>query len=518
MPYSWTPADRAQLRSLGIPEAEADRQLEHYLHPPAPARLVRPCAPGDGIDRILPAEEDELLAAHAAAAAKGRCTKFVPASGAASRMFRTLLGMNGDPGLTDPAALRRRSKNGDAGARDVLRLVADWRRFAFADALADRLRAAGVTEEDVRHGPGIPRLLEVLLGGDGLGLPEVPKGLIPFHAYPDGPRTAFEEHWSEGIATVRDAAGHVRLHFTVPEDARGEFERLLAQRRAKWESDGTRLVVEFSIQDRSTDTPAVDPQNRPFRLDDGSLLFRPGGHGSLLRNLERLRGDLVFVKNIDNIVPEHRRAPTLRWKRLLAGRLVALQTRIHAVLRRLDAGDRADALFTEGAALAALFEGGAFDDGRDPAAFLRQRLDRPLRVCGVVPNEGEPGGGPFWVVDGEGRTGRQIVESSQVDFDDPGQAAVWRASTHFNPVDLVCGVRDHHGEPHRLDEFVDEETVFIATKSEGGRELKALERPGLWNGAMAYWNTLFVEVPIETFAPVKTLFDLLRPQHQPPEG
>ncbi len=417
-----SPVDRAAIAAHGLTVAKVERQLVLLRNPPPPQRLVRPATAGDGILRVPEDDHAALLALADEAARAGRLTKFVPASGAASRMFAFLA-----PGAPESPEKRRFSESADA--------------FAFAGDL-DRLAST-------------------------------PKGLLPFHRYPEGSRTAFEEHLFEAAGTVRDASGLCRVHFTVSPEHRALFEKKLSEARPRLENlTGAHFDVSFSEQAPSTDTIAADPDGRPFRTAAGALLFRPGGHGALLENLgdvARAGGDVVLVKNIDNVVPDARRNPTLRWKRLLTGLLVRLER--------------------------------------------SSRRDRPIRVCGVVRNEGEPGGGPFWV-DGPGGPSLQIVESAQVDPKDSAQAALWNAATHFNPVDLVCSLRDAAGRPFDLPSFVDEKAVFIARKTHEGRPLKALERPGLWNGAMAHWETVFAEVPKETFAPVKTVLDLLRPEHR----
>ncbi|HQQ79608.1 MAG TPA: DUF4301 family protein, partial [Thermoanaerobaculia bacterium] len=365
-----------------------------------------------------------LLALADEAARAGRLTKFVPASGAASRMFAFLLA-----GGEETAERKRFFESREA--------------FAFGSS------------------------------GDLAALAARPKALVPFHTYADGPRTPFEEHLHEAAGTVRDAAGLCRVHFTVSPEHRKAFEDRLAEVRPRVErATGARFSVSFSEQSPATDTIAGGADGGPFRTASGGLLFRPGGHGALLKNLgdvARAGGDVVLVKNVDNVVPDARRGPTLLWKRLLTGLLVKLER--------------------------------------------ESRRDRPIRVCGVVRNEGEPGGGPFWVSGPRGET-LQIVESAQVDLADPAQAAIWKTATHFNPVDLACSLRDALGQPFDLGPFVDESAVFIAEKTHEGMPLKALERPGLWNGAMAFWETVFVEVPKETFAPVKTVLDLLRPEHR----
>src|SRR5271169_3102923 len=374
--------DRARIAAQGLTVEEVERQAALLRDPPPAVKLLRPCTAGDGVTRIGEEEHAELLALAAEAARAGRLSKFVPASGAASRMFEFLAR---DPDHPDARRFRDNASS-----------------FAFD--------------------PGdLPALLAL------------PKGLLPFHRYAGAVRTPFEEHLVEAAATVRDAAGVCRVHVTVPPGHRAAFEAVLEGARPRLEGEtGARFEVRFSEQAPSTDTVAIDERGALFRDSEGRLLFRPGGHGALLKNLAESGGDVVLVKNVDN----------------------------------------------------------------------------------VVPNEGEPGGGPFWVRGPRGET-RQIVESAQVDLANPGQAAIFRAATHFNPVDLACSLRDASGRPFDLPRFVDERAVFIAKKTHEGRTLFALERPGLWNGAMALWETVFVEVPKETFAPVKTALDLLRPEHRP---
>jgi hypothetical protein len=415
--------DRAAIESHGLTEAEVARQLELFRRPPAPQRLARAATAGDGIVRLQESEHAALLALADEAAEAGRLTKFVPASGAASRMFAFL-------------------QAGGPETPEKKRFLDSQDAFAFTGDL-DRLAAT-------------------------------PKGLLPFHRHPEGNRTAFEEHLFEAAGTVRDASGLCRVHFTVSPEHRKAFEDKLAEIRPRvTRATGARFSVSFSEQSPATDTIAGGADGGPFRTASGGLLFRPGGHGALLKNLGDLAhagGDIVLVKNIDNVVPDARRGPTLLWKRLLAGLLVKLER--------------------------------------------ASRREKPIRVAGVVRNEGEPGGGPFWVAGSRGET-LQIVESAQVDLADPAQASIWKTATHFNPVDLACSLRNAAGEPFDLGRFVDEKSVFIAEKTHEGKPLKALERPGLWNGAMAFWETVFVEVPKETFAPVKTVLDLLRPEHRP---
>jgi hypothetical protein len=456
-PDQLTADDRRQIAAHGLTETEVLRQLALFREPPPPARLLRPAVPGDGVVRLAPARHAGLLDRWKDAAARGRVRKFVPASGAATRMFEGLQGSSG--------ADRERAK----------KFFESMARLPFQEALAAACRARGFALQPAIATGAFDRVLSILLSPppDGLGYGALPKALVPFHHGPGGVRTPFEEHLEEAVETVRAANNVCRVHFTVAHEWKASFKSALLSMAPPLEAvSGADLEVTFSSQDPSTDTVAVDEENRLFREEDGSLLFRPGGHGALLSNLELTWGDLVYVKNIDNVQPRARADVTILWKRLLAGLLVETLEELG------DAG-------------------------------------RPVRVCGVVRNEGEPGGGPFWVAGPGGEPTLQIVESSQVDHADPAQEAIWRSATHFNPVDLVCALRAPDGTPWPLEEFADPATVFIARKSKDGRVLKALERPGLWNGAMARWHTVFVEVPIETFTPVKTVFDLLRPEHQP---
>jgi hypothetical protein len=505
-------ADRAQLAELGITPEEVERQIALFERPPAAIRLDRPCTLGDGVRSLTAAERAAAEAAHAAAAAAGRVSKFTPASGAASRMFQSPLAVRA-AGLRTRAALQERAAAGDQAAADVLTVLDNLPRFAFAAALEAAATRAGAPLAQLLAAGDAGRVLDLLLTPDGLDYAAQPKGLLPFHRYPEGARTAFEEHLVETAAVARDASGAARLHLTVSPEHADAFAALLARVRGAYERRyDVRFEVGFSTQDRATDTIAVDPANRPFRTEEGRLLFRPGGHGALIGNLGALGGDLVFIKNIDNVQPDDQRGPALEWMRLLLGHAAALRGAIAEHLAAVGRGGG------DAGAAAARFASQALGVSIPaPAAAdaVREALDRPLRVCGVVRNTGEPGGGPFWVRDADGRVTPQIVESAQVDTADPDQRARFAAATHFNPVFLACALRDGAGRPYDLQRFIDPAAVFIARKSKDGRELKALERPGLWNGAMAHWLTVFVEIPEAAFTPVKTINDLLRPVHQP---
>ncbi len=511
-------ADRDQLVRRGIEPSEAERQLALLRDPPPPVALDRPCRLDDGIGRLPVAEEAELVAEWARAARGGRLSKFVPASGAASRMFaalRSYLESAPRPGRRE---LERRRAAGDPQAGEVLAVAEGLERFAFAERLGELLAARGRSLEEIRSSGDLAEALALVCGPDGLALADLPKALLPFHRYPGGERSALEEHYVEALGYLTRGGGRCRIHFTVSPEHVEAFETAFAAFRGPIESAaGVSLALELSTQEPATDTLALDADGRPERLADGSLLLRPAGHGALIGNLERLKGDVVFIKNIDNVPPARSQPTTVRWKRLLAGHLLRLQARAFELLAELEGGGGerlvAESLEFLESSFAVRIPPALRSAGADRRRrWARDRLDRPTRVCGMVPNAGEPGGGPFWVRRADGLSG-QIVEGSQIDRADPEQLEIWRASTHFNPVDLVCGLRDRRGRPYRLSRFIDPAAAFVSEKRHGARHIRALERPGLWNGAMAGWNTAFIEVPLETFGPVKTLADLLRPEH-----
>lgn len=518
-----TEEDQRQIESHGLTVDEVRRQLALLDDPPPATVIDRACTVNDGIHRLDEAECPELEARFKRAVAHGRFSKFVPASGAASRMFKDL--MAAASGSQEPAA------------RDAARrLVENLDAFPFKDPLQREAARRGVEMASVDQDPR--PLLKALLEDDGLGYGTSAKALVPFHGGGDGGSmflTAFEEHLVEAAELLKGFTGSegdrdlCRLHFTIPGHQRQAFESHCDRITPKLEREHrVKFEIKMTEQGAETDTVAGRLEGGgPFRRSDGSLVFRPGGHGALLANLEHGKPDLVFIRNIDNIQPAHRRPEVNRWNRRLGGFLLWAEEELGAILHNLG--------HHQGGCQDPLDVGFIYEQvrraskllGRDdllrlldlPAPEARERLieqlDRPLRVAGVVPNTGEPGGGPFWVVYANGEARPQIVELSQVERDDPGQRAIVDSATHFNPVHLVCRLRDVEGKAYDLSRFVDREAVFLSRKSLGGRELKALERPGLWNGAMAFWNTLFVEVPGDTFAPVKTVFDLLRPEHQP---
>ena len=440
----WTQSDLEQLAQRGISVEKANQQMESFKTGFPSLDIVSAASVKNGILAPKKAEQEEYIAAWENYL-KGKHTvlKFVPASGAASRMFKNLFEYL-DNGVETPF---------------IKEFLSNIDKFAFGDQLAGK---SG--QEAVRY------LLEDMAYG------KLPKGLLLFHKYRDGARTPALEHLAEGALT-----GATNIHFTVSHEHLPLFRQHIAENLQKFEKKyGVKYEISFSEQLPSTDTLAANPDGTPFRTADGKLLFRPGGHGALIENLNQQDADIVFIKNIDNVVPDRLKKDTIRYKQILAGVLVTKQKEI-------------------------------FDKLQDPnlSDEERAKLNRPIRVCGVVKNTGEPGGGPFLVREEDGSISCQILESSQIE-----DQSLMATSTHFNPVDLVCAIKDYQGKPFDLPKFVDPKTGFISHKSKDGKELLALELPGLWNGAMSRWNTYFVEVPISTFNPVKTVNDLLREQHQ----
>ena len=509
------------MKALGITERGIVSQLDAFKRPAPYLRLKRPCTVDDGIHIILEEELPSLIEHHKAAADQGRCLKFVPASGAATRMFEIPLWLYTNEPRMDRNEIARMAKAGKGSFEDLLGFIDNFERFAFFDVLKSVMAEAGLDIHVLLQEGRFGEIFEYLLTPRGLNYANLPKGLLPFHEYPDGNRTSFEEHLVEAAEYVRDARGVCRLHFTISREHREGFGRLLEKLRPLYEAKyHVEFQVDFSTQKGSTNTIAVDMENRPFRLADGNIHFRPAGHGTLIENLNNIRGDIIFIKNIDNIIPDRLKAPTFTWKKALAGYLLKIQERIFSYMERLDKGNDEDRFFHEALDFVEtdLFlpirETLRLGSTGEKRKFLLATLNRPLRVCGQVPSRGEAGGGPFWVEGRDGTLSMQIVERAQVDPGSVRQQEIWHAATHFNPVDVVCGVRDYRGNPFDLKKYVAPDAIIITKKSQEGRELKALELPGLWNGAMAHWITIFVEVPLITFNPVKTINDLLREEHQ----
>ncbi len=501
--------DLELLAQKGISEKQIEEQLECFKKGFPFLDITSSASVEKGIF-VIPHEEQAsyLTAWDNYLAENKKIVKFVPASGAASRMFKNLYEFLSASYEEPTTAFEKK-------------FFDEIQHFAFYNALNDICIA--------NTGASIPSLLQAesyktivynLLDQSGLNYGQLPKGLLLFHTYPDTVRTAAEEHLAEGAMYAKNNAGDVNIHFTVSPEHLGLFKQLMTDKLQKYENKfSVNYSVSFSTQKSSTDTLAADMQNNPFRNNNGTMLFRPGGHGALIENLNEINADVIFVKNIDNVVPDSYKCATVIYKKLIAGVLVSLQKKIFKYLRLIDSGKYSHAQieemihFLQNELCVKNPETSVLEDA-ELVLYIKQKLNRPLRVCGMVKNVGEPGGGPFLAVNSDGTISLQILESSQIDLSDPLKKEMFEKGSYFNPVDLVCAVKDYNGDNFDLPEFVDKNTGFISYKSKDGKELKALELPGLWNGAMSNWNTVFVEVPIETFNPVKTVNDLLRPEHQ----
>ena len=503
-------ADQALLAQRGISEEQFHNQLANFKAG-FPFLQLEGAATPDNNGIFCPSETgaqaylkawDEYLQDES-----HRIVKFVPASGAASRMFKDLFAFV-------------ESAQDEPTGEFLQTFFAQLPNAAFYHALHEQLlqifgKDAATLLQEGKH----KDIVHTLLSNEGLNYGTLPKGLLLFHHAEGGARTPFEEHLVEGSQYAKGADGKVRLHFTVSPEHRPLFESLANQATSYASRCQAQFEISFSEQKPSTDTVAANPDGTPFRNADGSLFFRPGGHGALIENLNEIDADIVFVKNIDNVVPDRLKGDTIRYKQLLAGILVDLQAKTFAYLQELEDGNVSAEKLSEilqfleqdlhcYSAHAHTLEGLELVD------YLYCKLNRPMRVCGMVKNVGEPGGGPFLAYNADGSISLQILESSQIDMDNAESRNMFEQGTHFNPVDLVCALKDYEGESFDLREYVDHQTGFISHKSKDGTELLALALPGLWNGAMSDWNTIFVEVPLSTFNPVKTVNDLFREQHQ----
>lgn len=511
--------DIRQIESKGMKISVIEKQLENFRAGFPGLKLDAPATIPGGIKKFTD-EEVKFFSSHYTEIVSGkRIVKFVPASGAATRMFKPLYAFREKYRNTEKD---RSELFADKTEDSVFLFIDRIKDFAFYNELKVVMEMNEINPDDCVTKHDYNTLISFVLDEDGLNYGSLPKALIKFHNYTDGARTAAEEHLVEGAVYARDSNGNVQLHFTLSIEHVEEFNLHISRVKGKYEKlFGVQYDISHSIQKPSTDTIAVDENNELFRERDGDLLFRPGGHGALIENLDDLKSDIVIIKNIDNIVTDSLREPTYIYKKLIIAYLSQIQSKVFEYLVLLDHGEVSDSKLSE---IIDYCEGILFIrfksefgkiDKMEKINYLYGRLNRPIRVCGMVKNEGDTGGGPFWV---EGKTGEvtlQIVETSQIDLNDKDQEHIFKSATHFNPVDVACSFVDFRGNYFDLSDFVDESAGFISIKSKDGRILKALELPGLWNGAMSDWISVFVEVPLITFNPVKVINDLLKKEHQP---
>lgn len=495
----WREEDLLQMKAKGIEKEQVEKQLQEFERGIAFENLKAPACIGSGI--IKPEENQVKSWIDTFENSSVKKVKFIPASGAATRMFKNLFffleEFNSEKENLQEFIARTR-KN------ELTKFFQELEKLPFYKQVINHTQLDN--ESNLDH--LALSFVQNLLNEDKLGYGSYPKGLVPFHKYEDEILTAFEIHFLEAMNyTQNDEVAH--LHFTVAEKYLDKFKKAQAQIEEKYPDNS--FFVEYSCQQKNTDTLAATKDNQPFREENRELLFRPGGHGALIENLNQVEADVVFIKNIDNVCVHEYLNEIVDHKKALGGILLEIQEKVFQVLKKIDARNP-EALTEANELLSSCFH---LEEQIKSFTEAKELLNRPIRVCGMVENEGAPGGGPFWVLDAEGKASLQIVEGAQIDAKNEVQKAIAAEATHFNPVDLVCGLKNYQGEKFNLLDFVDASKGFISEKSKDGRALKALELPGLWNGAMAHWNTIFVEVPLVTFNPVKTVVDLLKTSHQP---
>ncbi len=500
------------IKNKGLTEYEIEEQVNRFKIGFPSIQITKAATISNGIKVLKEKKLYEMIDCYEKQSKRLKKIKFVPASGAASRMFKDLFEVMNNYNESEEDYLKIMA-NREFGS--IYYICHNICNFAFFSDLKKVIEKKGSSFEEISKKKDVLAFLKNLLTEQGLNYASLPKGLLKFHRCDDGEKTPVEEHMIEG-ALYASSNKKVKIHFTVSENHLQLFKDHINDIKEKYETKfKVKYTIDFSLQKQNTDTIAVDLKNEPFRNSNGELVFRPGGHGALIQNLMNLDADIVFVKNIDNVIQSRLQEDTVKYKKALAGILIQTRNSSFEWVKKLK--KKRNTKYIEDASLfVRRYLGVSFPDSYvlfsndKKVEFLLTKLDRPIRVCGMVRNEGEPGGGPFWVENSDGSNALQIVESSQID---ESKKSLMKKATHFNPVDLVCSITNYKGKKFNLNNFIDTETGFISVKSYEGKELKALELPGLWNGAMANWNTLFVEVPITTFSPVKTINDLLKTEH-----
>ncbi|MEA3444531.1 MAG: DUF4301 family protein [Bacteroidota bacterium] len=511
--------DLKQISDHGMTVEQVNAQIEAFKTGFPFLKITKAATITKGLFALSDAKTEKYTKKYDKALKKVKVVKFVPASGAATRMFKKLFDfMNSYTGSEEEYL----NILVDRGSESIYYFFENLSQFAFYNDLQNKMHELGLEIEGLVKKKEYSEILKILLTEKGLNYGNLPKGLIMFHKYIDFSRTALEEHMVEGANYCNSSNGKVPIHFTISQQHKQIFiDHIKNIQSIHEKKHGVQYDISFSFQDSATDTIAVDPDNKPFRDDNDKLFFRPGGHGALIENLNSIDADIVFVKNIDNIVPDRLKKFTTPYKKALAGILLSLLETIQKYLKALDNADGLDdkklnsmLRFVEKDLCVVPNKDVEKLPKQKKISYLKLKLNRPIRVCGMVANEGEPGGGPFFAVNPDGTESLHIIESSQFNPDNDTQKELIKNATHFNPVDLVCSIKNYQGKKFDLYKFIDKNTGLISQKSKDGKDLKALELPGLWNGAMSDWNTIFVEVPIETFNPVKAINDLLREEHR----
>ncbi|THD68997.1 DUF4301 family protein [Robertkochia marina] len=510
-------ADLRQITSRGIKPEKIKEQIEVFKRGIPFVNLVAAATIDHGIELVTADRKEHYINRYEKERDQLDLLKFVPASGAATRMFKALFEFLND---YNPESETVNAYVNRTNAQIIRTFFVGVEKFPFYHELMEEMEKRYPDYVKLSYDHQKHLFVKLLLSEDGFDFGSFPKGLLPFHRYKTRASTAFEEHLYEA-ALYSSAKGKARLHFTISEEHLKKFEKEFKDiRKSVEEKTGVSFEISFSFQKTSTDTIAVTPDDDPFRLQNGDLLFRPGGHGALIENLNEQDADLIFIKNIDNVVVYKFKHEMADFKKMLAGKLLELREQVYAYSKLLDETVPDEATIEE----IKTFLSEKLNVRIKPDVnkykeiyqieFLKEKLDAPIRVCGMVQNEGEPGGGPFWTKDENGNISLQIIESAQIDDKSKFQQKIFKESTHFNPVDIVCSIRNYKGEKYDLLKYIDHNQAFITNKTKEGKDLKALELPGLWNGAMAHWNTIFVEVPLITFNPAKTVVDLLKQPHQ----
>ena len=510
--------DILQIEEKGLSTQEVERQIQIFERGNIKVDIQQAATLGNGIFAYSVEDQKKFIKTFEDKKEQLNLLKFVPASGAATRMFKAFHNFANE---FDPEKASLRDYLDKKENKNLQLFFEKIEKLPFFEQAYKKAKDNHPDFSNKSNDEQQLILVQTMLYENGLGLSDLPKGLVPFHAYNDFTATAFEEHLYSA-AKYLSINGVTKLHFTVAEGDKEKFEDEFENIKERVEeATHTKFEISYSYQDPKTDTIAVDKENKPFRDENDRMFFRPGGHGALIENLNQQEADLIFIKNIDNVVVATNLPKVVEMKRMLGGKLITLQEQVFEYMQALDAGNNSEtkldeiAGFLEDELFVKITSSFAKFTGEEKTEYLCKKLDRPLRVCGMVKNEGEPGGGPFLVKNEDGEISLQIIEGAQIDKNNSEQLEILNNSTHFNPVDIACSLKNHKGESFDLNQYVDENMSFIADKTKDGKSLKALERPGLWNGGMAYWNTIFVEVPVETFNPVKTVADLLKPSHQP---